>query len=587
MSGANEPTSQKGRLIKLQTVLGGDTLVPTKISGSEGLSSLFSYTLEVFSDTRHDIKANELVGTQATFSLFQSDKTYRHFNGFIESLVSTHVQRGGQQSCYRITIISWLGMLANSSNCRIFQDKTVPDIITEVFNLHAISKFDKKLQGHHPKHAYTVQYHETDLAFVQRLMRREGIAFYFTHKQGEHTLHLVDKGHTLPALSPSDKLYLHSGDRLHDQLTSWENTNQFVTGKYKQKAYNYKTPSTKLKLKANAEGETSTIPQVMGMEHYRYNVDYGTSGDGNPDTEQRRNDGVERQQIVYGAGHCRHLQAGHTFTVDTIPANAEWPDSGKPFTLTQVNWTASDHTHTSQATTSDMVGYSMQFEAISKGGLIAPAAQVTPRINGMQTAVVNGPPGSEIHTDKLGRICVKFHWDERPDTERNGETSCWMRVMQSMAGPGFGAQFTPRIGQEVVIAFEEGHPDRPFVIGVLYHGEHAPPYDSHNGTRNGIKTRSTKGGGASNYNELYFEDKKGKEQVYLHAEKDFDLKIENNQSHVIDHNLSYKVGDNETHMVGKEVVIDAGSKILLKVGGSTITITSSSIDIKSPTVNIN
>jgi len=281
------------------------------------------------------------------------------------------------------------------------------------------------------------------------------------------------------------------------------------------------------------------------------------------------------------SGHYRFLQVGHVFTADVIPATASWDDKVKTFSISGVEWSAWDSSHSSDGD----VGFSMSFTAIPKGVLTFPLARNEPRIYGMQTAVVNGPPGSEIHTDSMGRICVQFHWDERPKTFNNGNTSCWLRVMQSMSGKGFGGQFTPRVGQEVVIAFEEGNPNRPFVIGGLYHGEHAPPYVDGNtlgpGTRSGVKTRSTSGGGASNYNELYFEDKKGSEQVFIQAEKNLDIKVKNNEKHKIKKDLGYTVGNNENHKVSKEVVIDAGQKIH-KSGGSTVTITASSIDIKKP-----
>ena len=587
MSGASEPTSQTGRLIGLQTVLGNNILIPTHISGSEDMSALFHYSLDVFSDTMHNLQPKDLVGTPATFVLQQIDKSLRYFNGYIDSMVALGVQRAGQQSTYQLTMMPWLGFLEKASNCRIFQNKTIPDILTDVFAPYSMSDVKKKLTAQHPEHAFIVQYNETDLEFVERLMRREGIAYYFTHTNGTHTLHLVDSGLSLPKLTPKDKLYLQSGTNSFEHITSWEHASEFVTGKFRQKAYNYKNPSDLLKIKSQAKGETGKVARVLDMEHYRYNVDFGTASAGNPDTALRRDEELERERLVRGSGHYRFLQVGHVFTADVIPATASWDDKGKSFAITGVEWTAWDTSHSSEGD----VGFSMSFTALQKGALVFPFARSEPRIYGMQTAVVNGPPGSEIHTDSLGRICVQFHWDERPKTFNNGNTSCWLRVMQSMSGKGFGGQFTPRVGQEVVIAFEEGNPNRPFVIGGLYHGEHAPPYVDGNtlgpGTRNGIKTRSTSGGGASNYNELYFEDKKGQEQVFLQAEKDFDVKVKNNEKHKIENDLGYTVGNNENHKVSKEVVIDAGQKIILKVGGSTVTITASSIDIKSPTVNIN
>jgi len=590
MSG-NTPTTQTGRLIQLETVLGKDALIPTHISGSEGMSALFNYSLDVFSDTMHNLQPKDLVGTPATFVLQQIDNSPRYFHGYIDSMVALGVQRAGQQSTYQLTMIPWLGFLEKASNCRIFQNKTIPDILTDVFDLYSVSDVKKKLTAPHPKHAFIVQYNETDFDFVERLMRREGIAYYFTHTSGTHTLNLVDSGLSLPTLTPEEKLYLQSGTNTFDHITSWEHSSEFVTGKVRQKAYNYKNPSDQLKVKSEVKGETSQIPRVLDVEHYRYNVDFGTASTGNPDTSIRRDEGLERERLIRGSGYYRFMQVGHIFTTDVIPATASWDDKGKSFAIAGVEWTAWDNTHTSQSGSDGGVGFTMNFTALKKGVLNFPMAMTEPRIFGMQTAVVNGPTGSEIHTDSLGRICVHFHWDERPKTFNGGNTSCWMRVMQVMSGKGFGGQFTPRVGQEVVIAFEEGNPNRPFVIGGLYHGEHAPPYVDGNtlgpGTRNGIKTRSTMGGGVSNYNELYFEDKIGQEQVYLQAEKNHDVYVKNDATRTIDNNLSSRIKNNEKRKIDNVLEVEAGTKIVFKVGGSTITITGSSIDIKSPTVNIN
>jgi len=592
MSGANKLTSQSGRIIGLQTVLGKDQLIPTQINASENMSSLFDYSLEVFSDKKHNLQPDQLVGTPATFVLEQTDKSLRYYNGYIESLVALGVQRDGQQSTYTLTMMPWLGFLEKASNCRIFQKQSIPDILTKVFKKYSMQDVKANLTGKHPKHAFIVQYNETDLAFVERLMRREGIAYYFTHEDGAHSLNLVDSGIALPKLSPVDKLYLQSGTPTQEHFTSWGHVSRFVTGGFRQKAYNYKNPSDKLKIASDTSGVRGDVPQVSFMEHYRYNVDFGSSTNGNADTNLRRLEQIEQDRMVNGTGHYRHLAVGHVFTVDTIPTNASWDDSGKSFAITGIEWSAWDNTHTSKPSGQSSGGFTMSFNAVQKGGLFSPVVKKEPRIYGMQTAVVNGPKGSEIHTDSLGRICVYFHWDERGKAYNNGETSCWLRVMQGMSGSGFGCQFTPRVGEEVVIAFEDGNPNRPFVIGTLFHGEHAPPYVDGNtlapGTRNGIKTRSVIGNkDASKYNELYFEDKLGQEQVFLQAEKDLDVNVKNNEKHTIKTDLGYTVGNNEKHEVSNEVVIDAGNRIVLKVGGSTVTITASSIDINSPIVNVN
>jgi len=589
---AAKNTSQKGRLIQLETSLGKDKLIPLKISGHEGLSTLFRYTLEVFSDTEHNLQPDKLIGTEVSFAIQQPDKakTLRHFHGYVDSLVETgSYSQDNSRSTYSITVVPWLDLLGKTSNCRIFQDETIPKIIEQVFAKHKFKKsLSKKLSQPHPVHAYVVQYHETDLAFVERLMRREGIAYYFTHEKTRHTLNLIDDGNKLPEMKPSRVTLQHSSvDENH--LTIWEHSSRQVTGTFRQSAYNYKKPAKAQKLAdgKSVKGEASKIPNSVTLEHYDYSTEYTKTGEGTSHTQLRNNEVTARFRTINASGNSRYLKAGHIFKLDVIPVKSKHADRDKEFTIIDLEWTATDLSHMTQSTHENAVSFRVNIEAIPKGGLIFPEAAPAPRIEGMQTAIVNGPPGAEIHTDKRGRIQAQFHWDERSKGTRSGSTTCWLRVMQSMSGSGFGSHFTPRIGQEVVVAFENGNPDRPFVLGALYNEENPPPFVSEKGTRNGYKSRSTKGGQSSNFNEMSFEDKKGKEQVYIHAEKDFDVKVKHNQAHIIDNDLTYKVGNNEKHKVANEIVMEAGSKILLKVGGSTVTIDGSSITIKAGTVNIN
>ncbi|MEJ2743625.1 MAG: type VI secretion system tip protein TssI/VgrG, partial [Gammaproteobacteria bacterium] len=250
-------------------------------------------------------------------------------------------------------------------------------------------------------------------------------------------------------------------------------------------------------------------------------------------------------------------------------------------------------------------GFSCDIEAIQQGELVYPEATF-PKINSLQTALVTGPANEEIHTDEHGRIKVQFHWDRH--NQHDEHSSCWLRVMQSFAGPGFGAHFTPRIGQEVVIAFENGNPDRPFVLGALYHPENVPPYAEHNGTRAGLRTHSTKSTDASRYNELYFEDKLGAEEIYVQAERDHTHLVKHNLSTTVGNDKTQKIANNESTAVGKnaqrnigdtytveagngikikagnEITLEAGKEISLKVGGSTINLTSGKIEISGAVV---
>jgi len=309
-----------------------------------------------------------------------------------------------------------------------------------------------------------------------------------------HTLHLVDTSDSLSVLK-SKAVKLQIGTPDYDHLTEWKSAAKFATGNYTQRSYNYMSPSKDLTAAGKATSDIANAPRVMDVESYRYSEGFHDDSEGKLDTQRRVNQGTERSQVSIGSGNCRDLMIGQHFQVE-LANGGSFVDKGKTFTFSQVVIQADEGERAVKCTV----------EAIPKGELVYPIVENPVVINSLQTAVVTGPPAEEIHSDAHGRVKVQFHWDRLGKKDDN--TSCWLRVMQSFAGPGFGAHFTPRVGQEVVVAFENGNPDRPFVMGALYHTENPPPYAEHKGTRSGIRTRSIKGGAATNCNELYFEDTK-------------------------------------------------------------------------------
>ncbi len=577
-------STQAKHLIRFTTSLGENALIPENIDGQQSMSDGFRFRMNLFSETLHELKTKDLVGTAATIGLVQADDSFRYFNGFISKFKALGTSSAGQKSHYQLTITSWLELfLSKRINCRIYQNKTVEQVIKDVFKDYGgNANFKLDLKKTHSEKRYWVQYNESDLNFFKRICSVEGIAYYFFHEDGAHQLRIIDKAEQLPTLTPK-KVWLKSQGSEEDHLIYWQGFGQFATGSYEQRTYNYKTPTKLVINNAKAKNEAAKTPGSLDVESYIYADTHHNEDDGKAQTEAHANRGVERAHVYNGGGNCRNLLLGHHFELELAPGKkGDFTDKGKEFTLTKVSIAASEK--------SSVV--SCKIEAVAKNELIYPSAQ-TPVMSGLQTALVTGPKGEEVHTDELGRIKVQFHWDREGKQDEN--TTCWLRVMQSFAGPSFGAHFTPRIGQEVVVAFDNGNPDRPFVIGTLYHPEHKPPYNDNKGTRSGIRTRSTKGGGADNCNELYFEDKKGSEEVYLQAEKDHNvwvkndqaIKIDNDKAQTVAKNETNKVGENYTIKVGKKLLIDAESEIKLQVGGSTITITSSKIDISSSVVDVN
>ncbi len=578
--------TQAHRLIRLNTSLGSLALIPESFEGRQMMSQGFSFKVAAFSEMQHELAAKDLVGTSATVGLVQTDNSIRYLNGYVHDFKALGSRRAGEATDYSLTLVSWLEMyLSKRTDCRIFQDKKVDDVIREVFKSYGNdASFKIDLKNSHPSRRYWVQYNETDLNFLNRLCKLEGLAYYFTHEDGAHQLHIVDSSESLEALSPK-KVRLQSHTHDHDHLTKWQSAGRFGTGKYEQRAYNYMSPQSPVSVTTSAKTEVNKTPKVMDMESYMYGDTHHSHGDGGGQISARANQTVERTQVATGSGDCRNLELGRHFEVELATGSwglgGNFADKGKTFTLTQVNISAND----------SLGKFNCSIEAVPQGELIYPNAK-NPTINGLQTAVVTGPSGEEIYTDNLGRVKVQFHWDRLGGKDEN--TTCWLRVMQSFAGPSFGAHFTPRIGQEVVVAFENGNPDRPFVIGALYHPENPPPYAGHQGTRAGIRTRSTKGGSLANCNELYFEDKRGKEEVYFQAEKDHNTVIKNDETRDVGNNQTFtigvdkkeNVGNNEEHIVGKTLLIKAGDKIRLEVGGSIIEMTGGKIKISSSHVDI-
>ena len=571
--------TQDRRLVRLTTVLGGTALIAQLAKGKQAMSTGFRYTVTTFSDSHHDLSPSDLVGTAATISIVQTDNSLQFIHGYISDLTPLGSLRAGQLSQYALTLVSWPELFAaEHTNCRIFQDKPVDTVINTVLAPYlTMGRVVINLSQPHSSQRLWVQYNESDWNFVKRLCQLEGLAFYFSHDKNGHQLHIVDSANGLSVLSPK-QVPLQSGTLAHDHLTGWQNGGRFATGTFEQRAYNYKTPQQPVVAKATTKATVAETPRVLAMESYLFGETHHTIREGNARLTARANQSTERSQVATGKGNCRHLTVGKHFEVALAPGSnglgGQFVDKGKTFTLTQVRIEADNETGT----------FSCDIEALPRGELVYPQADRA-TITCLQTAVVTGPEGEEVFMDSEGRIKVQFHWDR--EGKHNQDTTCWLRVMQSLAGPGFGTQFTPRIGQEVVVAFENSNPDRPVVIGGIYHPENPPPYGNDKGSRNGFRTRSTKGGGSKNYNELFFEDKKGQEQVYLQAEKDHNHLVKHDQTATIRHNKDQEVGNNHTNKVGDNYIIDVGecmevsadTEIKLQVGSTKVDINGGKITL--------
>lgn len=538
---------QSDRFLTLTTPLGPDALLPRGFDGTEGISQLFHYRLDLMAEHATRIPFDQLLGQKVTIHLALEDGR-RHFNG-----ICSRIAEGGRDetfTSYRMEVVPEVWLLTRIARSRIFQRKSVPEILEEV--LDGLSA-QMQLQGTFHPRDYCVQYRETDFRFISRLMEEEGISYYFTHTDGHHQMVIVNtpQGSTnLPGPGTIEFQVDEAAGRRLDVIHSWEKVQEFRSGKSTLWDHCFEVPGSKL----DASAQIIQSVQVGRVEHpmkignnellelYDFPGDYAKRFDGvspgggaSPAEVQKifednvRTVGIRMQEeaaaglVIHGAGHCRAMAAGHRFRLDGhFNADGE-------YLITGVNHTArlgGDYR-------SDMGGelnYENTFTCMPVGLPFRPA-RVTPRpiVQGTQTATVVGPAGEEIFTDSYGRVKVQFHWDREGANDEH--SSCWVRVGSIWAGKNWGAIHIPRIGQEVVVAFEEGDPDCPIIVGGVYNADQMPPYElPGNKTRSGIKSRSTVNASPANFNEIRFEDKKDAEQIYVHAEKDFDRVVENNDT---------------------------------------------------------
>lgn len=511
--------TQKNRLLNLSTALGTDVLFLTSFSGTEEMSKLFSYQLELISDNAN-IMPQELVGTPVSWSIQVKEGERRHWHGYVKQLVRGDVNED-QRRDYRIEVVPWFWFLSQTSDCKIFQEMTVPDIIEEVFSDYGFAEFETDFQATHKDWEYCVQYRETDFNFVSRLMEQEGITYYFKHEDGKHTLVLTDHAngsYMLPESEvdlPSDI----SGVAIKDHLTSWERSYHFVPGKTAQRDYNFKTPSSDLQTNANS---VVNLPNIQSYELFDYPGEYEETGIGNDETRMRIEEEETRHELVHASSLCRTFQVGGKFKVGK---HLDENEEGTEVMITYIHHTGNESMGYESGAHYGDEDYRNTFMCIPSNRVYRPARETRkPVINGIQTAVVTGPAGEEIYCDEYGRVKVQFYWDRLG--KRDEKSSCWIRTAHNVAGCHYGFIALPRIGQEVVVNFLEGDPDRPLIVAGVYNAEQMPHYElPSEKTKTYIKTNSSLGG--DGFNELMFEDKNDDERIFIHAQKNMDTRVLN------------------------------------------------------------
>lgn len=592
--------TQDTRLCELKTPLGKDVLVFAGFEGSEGLSELFEYRIECLSEDA-DLDFDRAIGQQCTLIIKLHEKE-REFSGIL-----TEAQWLGVRNdyfSYRIVLRPWFWLLSRTTDCRIFQDKKAPDIIKEVFNERGFTDYESKLteEGSCPKLEYCVQYRETDMNFVCRLMEQHGIYYFFKHEGGKHTLVLADSksSHSpINGLATIPYIPLTGADRRGEQhIYEWVSERRFRTGKIELNDYNYQKPNAQM------------ISDAKGSEHYTRSemefYDY-------PGKFKEKSDGERYAKIQLQAEQAMdRRRRGNGDAVNLFPGG-----------LTKLEKHSKDSQNVEYLVV--RATHSFSIESYRTGGpsdagqhvyfgsyeflpsdrpFRAPMTTPKPRINGIQTAKVvtkDDNSSEEIDVESLGEIYVRFFWD------RKKKRSCRLRVAQVWSGKRWGGQIIPRVGQEVVVEFLEGDPDRPLVIGTVYNDEYKLPYDlPSKKTIGGLKSDSTKGGGG--FNEWSFEDKKGSEKITVHAEKDHDVTVRDTETRTIgeaafggdtrkttlkkgNDKLDIELGGQHITLAmdqsvnaGISITLTANANITLQVGPSQIILTPAGIVINAPTI---
>ena len=646
-------TTQDGRSLQLSTPLAKDYLLIKRFRCHEGLNQLFRIELELlheeefasFEPTVVDPKT--LLGNPMVLAALQAGQIERYFHGVCNSF--TQGSRNVRFSEYKAELVPKVWLLTQVSQSRIFQNKSVPDILREVLSGF---EFDSEIQGDFKPRNYCVQYRESDWDFASRLMEEEGIYYYFEHTPDSHRLILANTPAShRPCPSLSEITYALERSELEEQwipaVHTWRVDNKVRTGKYELRDFNFQLPANSLEATHTSRFNIGGNDQ---LENYDWPGGYAKRFDGiepsggekAAELNQVFDDRVRtvhiRQEEIdveyknnIGTANCGSLTAGYKF---------EFKDH--PIGTNNINHVLTDVQHEALQSPTYISNepvlndYTVTFACIPHGAGHAPFRPMRktpkPLVPGSQTAFVVGTPGEEIFTDKYGRVKVQFHWDRHG--EMNSASSCWLRVAQIWAGNGWGSMFIPRIGMEVMVNFLEGDPDQPIIAGCVYNAQNMPPYVlPDNKTRSTIKSNSSKGG--NGFNEFRLEDKKGSEQIFLHAEKNQDIRVKNDcmetivhDRHLIVENEQFELVKKDKHLqvkynhnekiggtmslkidvdhqekvgsnyaldagmavhikAGMSVVIEAGTSITLKAGGSFVNIGPSGVAIKGPMIMLN
>ncbi|MDX2039320.1 MAG: type VI secretion system tip protein TssI/VgrG [Isosphaeraceae bacterium] len=585
--------TQDGRPLKITTPLGEGKLFVTGITGQEFVSQLFFFRVELVAPNDEAIDFGALLGQSITIEVvsptLDGSGPSRYFNGICSRMGQG--ARGTNFTKYWMDLVPRAWFTSRISTSRIFHQMTVKDILGAINETNGIWDDATGLRADYKKRDYCVQYRETDLNFASRMMEEEGIFYFFKHTNGDHSLYAGDSNAAFPPLDGESAIQFSQSEGAAPAagvINSWSKIQEVRSSRYSLRDYHFEKPDDSFEAyksgpatvsvgEANHKLAISPPPRVGQLYLYDFPGEYaqrfdGIAPSGSEQASEIANISTEKNRVaalrieeelsesvqIRGSSSVQAFQAGRKFTLEGHD------DADGEYILTSVK-------HEARL----LGGFDMQ----SGGGLVysntftcIPAAltyrpkRVTPKpvIHGTQSAVVVGPSGTEIYTDKYGRVRVHFHWDLSATTDVN--SSCWVRVGTPWAGNQWGMIHIPRVGHEVIVAFEEGDPDQPVIVSSVYNSANMPPYTlPDNRTQSGIKSRSSLQGTTEMFNELRFEDKKDSEQIYFHAQKDFHRVVENDDKLEVGNDQTIEIKNHRTETVkeGDETItIEKGKRLV-------------------------
>jgi len=640
--------TQANRLLAIETTLGVDILLIEHFTCAERISGLFSLRAQCAVELPRfsSVNADQLVGSSVNIRLGIGRGDERIWNGIVRRI--THTQKDNVFAYFTLDLVPKFWRLSHMTDCRIYQEKTVPAIVEELLReTQILFRFD--LQKEHKSWDYCVQYRESFFAFISRLLEQEGLFYFFEHQRDQHTLVIADHPQIhAPCPIQAVARYrpnLDAGtEDDSDLITHWESAEELRPGLFTMRDHHFQLPSRSLEV---SESSVISLGGNGSMEVFDFPGEYAqlfvepeqrldeVQAEGQKSVRLRTEAEEVAVRSFSGSGIAVTLAAGFRFELQghyVRPLNGQYVLTTVQHQSTQTPAYLNDQPVHS--------AYRNSFACIPLAVPYRPPRQTPkPFVRGAQTAVVTGPENEEIHTDKFGRIKVRFFWDRK--STGDAKSSCWIRVATPWAGQNWGMVHIPRIGQEVVVEFLEGDPDQPLVIGSVYNADQMPPYTlPKHGTQSGIKTRSSKEGTPENFNELRFEDSKGHEQVYLHAERTLTTVVEASESRSVggsrtttihkddkrtvkegdytliiekkDRTVEIEEGDDtatidkgDKHITvtlggmttevpagtykvtAKEIALEATTKITLKVGPSSIELTPTGVKVVGPMIDLN